>query len=380
MSTAKNRHLETYEWSTRLARQHRVCVRSALRGLGPGRQCEELPLTEFITGAAAIAGQPGVPVGLENTCVILYFFVLREIELGTMLVKSVEVDYVKAVVCIRLPATKTDPMALSCSRSWGCVCLPEATDRTQCPFHAAAAQLALLRRTFGDKTKEEDFPFSPMPTGKPVEKEQMVKATRRAAEAAGFDLLTEDGLQRITGHVGRIGGCRMLLRRGVSIPSTMSLARWDSMAILRYAKYAHLMTTTGEFRRGLVRKKIDTEVEEKLLSNRFSDATLDRPKELELEATKNHNMLLDLNRKVQELEDVSVPRYIVSDKYQKWHTVAPWKDVERCDWLAKCGWKYGARASTKFVRKSKLPDDLDVGFICKDCFPERHRLAALKGP
>ena len=315
---------------------------------------------------------------MHNTSTILYFFVLREIELGTMLVKSVEVDHTRAVVCIKLPATKTDPMALGCSRSWGCVCLPEATDKTQCPFHAAAAQLDLLRHTFGDTMDEEGFPFSPMPSGRPVEKEQMIKATRRAAEAAGFALLTEDGLQRITGHLGRIGGCRMLLRRGVSIPSTMSLARWDSMAILRYAKDAHLMTVTGEFRRGLMRKKIDADIEERLMNDKFSDATLGRVKELELEATKQHNMILDLNRKVQEIEDMSVQRYIVSDKYQKWHTVAPWKDVERREWLAKCGWKYGARASTKFVRKSRLPDDLAVEFACKDCFPERHRLAALR--
>ena len=109
MSTAKNKHLETYEWSTRLARQHRVCVRSALRGLGPGRQCEELPLEDFVGGAVVIAGQPGVPIGLENTCTILYFFVLREIELGAMLAKSVGIDQDKAVVNIKLPATKSDP-------------------------------------------------------------------------------------------------------------------------------------------------------------------------------------------------------------------------------------------------------------------------------
>ena len=128
-----------------------------------------------------------------------------------------------------------------------------------------------------------------------------------------------------------------------------------------------------------MRRKIDADVEEKLLNNRFNDDTLGRMKELELEATKHHDMILGLSRKVQELEDVSEPRYIVSDKYQKWHSVAPWKDVDRREWLAKCGWKYGARVSTKFARKSRLPDDLAVEFTCKDCFPERHKLAALKG-
>ena len=117
-----------------------------------------------------------------------------------------------------------------------------------------------------------------------------------------------------------------------------------------------------------------------MLTSRRScdDETLGRMKELEREATKHRDMILDLGRKVQELEDVNEPRYIVSDKYKKWHSVAPWKDVDRREWLATCGWKYGARASTKFVRKSKLPDDLAAEFACKDCFPERHRLAALR--
>ena len=124
MSTAKGKHLEAHEWTSRLARQHRVCVRSALRGLGPSRQCAELPLDDLVKGAAAVAGQRGIPIGLANTCIVLYYFVLREIELGTMLATSVTIDAETKEASIKVPATKTDPRALGRTRSWDASACP----------------------------------------------------------------------------------------------------------------------------------------------------------------------------------------------------------------------------------------------------------------
>ena len=68
-----------------LARQHIVCVRSATRGTGPRKQCEEVVLAEFVKGAITLADELGVPVGLERSVVISYFFMLREIEFGAMI-------------------------------------------------------------------------------------------------------------------------------------------------------------------------------------------------------------------------------------------------------------------------------------------------------
>ena len=92
MSTAKAMHLRDYEWSSRLSRQHSVCVRSALRGMAPGNQCEAIPLADFTRGAYAVAGRKDVPVGFQFTAVLAFFFLLREIELSTMLDSSVAVD------------------------------------------------------------------------------------------------------------------------------------------------------------------------------------------------------------------------------------------------------------------------------------------------
>ena len=169
MSTAKGKHLEQYEWSSRLARAHTIYVRSALRGIGPAKQCEEVPLQDMVKGAELIADKPNTPVGLNNTIVILYFFVMREIELGTTMAASATTDPEKEVVRILLPATKTDPMALTCVRSWGCVCGGGDTDEALCPYHATRAQQELLAKTFGDQALEEGFPFSPDVHGDAVE-------------------------------------------------------------------------------------------------------------------------------------------------------------------------------------------------------------------
>ena len=87
---------------------------------------------------------------------------------------SVTTDTVEDTVKILLPATKTDPMALTCVRSWGCVCNGGDTDKETCPYHAALAQHVLLKETFGDQVLEEGFPFSPNSSGDAVKKDVMV--------------------------------------------------------------------------------------------------------------------------------------------------------------------------------------------------------------
>ena len=193
MSTAKNKHLESYEWASRLVRAHTVNVRSALRGIGPAKQCEEVGLEDLVRGANVVLGKPGIPIGINNTFVVLYFSVLREIELGTMLAASVRTDKEKKVVNVDLPATKTDPMALSCTRSWGCTCMEEEAGSEYGPYHAAVAQQDLLDTRFGDRILEDGLPFSPDSNGEAVEKVYMVKAMRASVKAAGIDILTDDG-------------------------------------------------------------------------------------------------------------------------------------------------------------------------------------------
>ena len=75
-------------------------------------------------------------------------------------------DTAALVVSILLPATKSDPGALSCTRSWGCVCTdPDKADAFTCPYHAAVAQKASAHAKFKHKIYEEGFQFHPCWTG-----------------------------------------------------------------------------------------------------------------------------------------------------------------------------------------------------------------------
>ena len=70
-------------------------------------------------------------MSLANLLVVASFFMLREIESSLLLVRNVIIDLVRATVNIRLSASKTDPEALSVSRTWGCTC--EDDSAQPCP-------------------------------------------------------------------------------------------------------------------------------------------------------------------------------------------------------------------------------------------------------
>ena len=125
-----------------------------------------MELQVFVVAARTVASDSVVPVGFAYCTVIAYFFCLREIELSTMLKTSVYCNNVLLTVTIKLPATKTDPMALSCERTWGCIC-EDSPDPYACPYHAALSQESLLSNIFSVKDLEAPgFPFMPTTRGR----------------------------------------------------------------------------------------------------------------------------------------------------------------------------------------------------------------------
>ena len=130
--------------------------------------------------ATRVKDVKGMPIGFENTSAIGNFFALRELELSTKYNKSVRVIRVEQLVSVALPVSKTDPMALGCVRTWGCTCDGQRETMMSCPSHAAAAQKDMLDNVFGDKSDQEEFPFSPGADGTGLSKAQMVSAIRRS--------------------------------------------------------------------------------------------------------------------------------------------------------------------------------------------------------
>ena len=66
-----------------------------------------------------------------------------------------------------------------------------------------------------------------------------------------------------------------------------------------------------------------------------------------------------------QLKDAVHPKYIISDKYQKWHVVPQFTDVPTKLWKARCGWKYGC---SKFERRTKIPAVWKPDEKCPRCF------------
>ena len=137
VSRAKDQHMaEGHEWSTILSREQTRAGAVAKRGRGPGHQAAELPLQEAFVFALKsdedhYQGRciyPRTwPHSIANFLTVGAMFVMREIELSLVLASSVSLDKVNRKVTISLPVSKTDPEALGCTRSWGCVCLSQRT-------------------------------------------------------------------------------------------------------------------------------------------------------------------------------------------------------------------------------------------------------------
>ena len=83
----------------------------------------------------------------------------REIELSLAKADHVEFDRIRKAVTWRLPATKTDPKAFGCPRTWGCTCLQGEIN--PCAYCALGDQHRELVCTFGmnDGSLPRDLPL-----------------------------------------------------------------------------------------------------------------------------------------------------------------------------------------------------------------------------
>ena len=66
------------------------------------------------------------PMQPMNLALLSTLFLLREVEVGTAKVAAWSLDHNDQEISWNLPGSKTDPMALGTTRTWGCLCeLPD---------------------------------------------------------------------------------------------------------------------------------------------------------------------------------------------------------------------------------------------------------------
>ena len=318
-ATAKAKHLKSFDWSSMLARHHAACVRSAMRGMGPRQQCEEIFLGVFVSGAGKTCGRRSGSFGLARTGVVAYFFMIRAIVLSTMLYYNFDLDPGAKMISILLPATKTDPLGPSCSRSWGCVCPDEAPDARSCPYHAADLQKTELMATFGDAVNNEGSGVSPTFQGKTTTRDKMGASIQKVAVEESLDTHTKAG-KKFTGQMFRVVGSRHMMRHGVQVPPIMSMAGWVTHRVSRcLLKDSPIVNITKEHHAGGQAIQVGAIGEETKAVNKFGQATLKQLEELRLQVEKQDKELAKLGEQHAILDSSTLPRFEVSDEYQKWH-------------------------------------------------------------
>ena len=247
---ARQWHLRSgYEWSEKLELAVKDAKRSLTRGLGPSCKAEEIRYQwlEWLMEAPGGEGitKPEWPARRQEAWVLGFNFLLREVELGCIMVNEVQFDDQSKQVTLMLPASKTDVSAKGCRRTLSCSC-PAANQKGQlCPYHAAKClvrwQLNAAGLPRGDPLVEAlpligqvVDPFSG------VAKEAMIEALKSDAKLLVEKVATAHDLDlnRVTGHSLRRSGCKHLARSGVPLELIQFMARHSSQAVLGYVEDA----------------------------------------------------------------------------------------------------------------------------------------------
>ncbi len=147
-------------------------------------------------------------------------------------------DHADMELTWNLPGSKTDPMALGTSRTWGCLCdLPEFA----CPYHLAVEHFGWLQRHPLYRTGPA-FPLFPTECGNHAPKAKVVETFELLGTLLGQPIVSPDGLRLFGGHTARVTGARTFAAAGLEVNKIRILARHSGDTILRYVADAPLRT------------------------------------------------------------------------------------------------------------------------------------------
>ena len=245
---AKLEHIRKgHVWSEMLEMAMRDAKRALSRGLGGAEKSDELQL-EWL----ALLPDVGRPVELQPEGGPLLWavgihFILREVELATVMLADVSFDLGARRVTLMLPVSKTDAQAKGCRRTLACLA-PSATEDCEgimCPYCSTLKAVRRQMAATGVDTNMAEADVVPLmgQTGDPlkvVDKGDVIAAAREDAlwllnyvpEACHIDP------ERISGHFMRRTGCKRLARDGVPREAIKHLARHSSAAVDGYIEEA----------------------------------------------------------------------------------------------------------------------------------------------
>jgi hypothetical protein len=248
LDTMRALHVEEYDWTPAMVLCRKRCLASTQRGIGPARQSMELPLQgirDLDLGAEPLV--PDGPCCPMHWAILCCFHVLRGAESACALASSLQLDRIACTERFMLPVSKTDPQAIGCSRTWGCVCTSASRGAlTACPFHSAAALLDHHQNRFSTTgaSLPADLPLFPGRDGGWCSRDGFLGTIAELARR--LSACTTDSLGRnIVGeHTWRVTGSRHLASLDVPLPIIRLLARWGGETIMRYVQDAPLSSLT----------------------------------------------------------------------------------------------------------------------------------------
>jgi len=246
LSAAKARHIEgppPAEWTQLHDHTGKWVSRSVLRGIGPARQ--SCPFHFKRLCGLQKQSQPlvdGGPMQPMHLALLSTLFLLREVESGTANVSAWSFDHCDKELSWNLPGSKTDPLALGTTRTWGCLC--ELKDFA-CPYHLAVEHLQWLT-THPTHRSSGDSPLFPTECGSHPPKTKVVDTFERLASLMNQPLSSPEGLRLFGGHTARVTGAQTFALAGLEINKIRILARHSGDSILRYVADVPLRTLRAD--------------------------------------------------------------------------------------------------------------------------------------
>ena len=381
---AKDLHITSgFPWTDILHAAITQASASTQRGIGPPHQCGEIELAPAVT---AIGDDPaplvvGGPACCDRMFILSYFHVARGMEVicANAIDLSTSVRAVDVTESWRLSVSKTDPQAIGCTRTWGCIC-----PASPCPAHTAIAHLQWLSSTFGDATGvlPPGLPLFPCPDGSRPSAERLSATVEEVARRLGLPLVDTMGRSAFTEHVFRVSGARMLARASIPVDVIMLLARWSSDVVRRYIGEAPLATLTTRFANratGCASPPPPAAAPVAVASPPAGATPPPQPSPLPASDATVHVTssssssddlrIRELETQVDLLASELHPQYVRNLRSGAVHNSGPAGPLQpRCLWRAPCGWQFGTDpAMPQWITTLH---GIDADLICGTCLPD----------
>ena len=279
------------------------------------------------------------------------------------LCKNVTVVNVGGVLAVkwRLPASKTDPMAVAVVRELGCMC--QGCSSALCPAHVAKEHFKTLAKLFGPNVPR-DLPLFPCIDGQTVSKGAVVRTFECPAGRCGKPMLDDLGRRAFGGHSARVTGARYYAGLGIELGKLAVFARCRSDIVLHYVQDSALSKFTTECL-GLMRK----DSTEQIMPDDHTERAHLRSRIVEIEQALEQAAVQErrLTSRIEQLTALGCPKYVRNETSGTWHkTAAADLSLRFADWCTFCGWRF---SPGNYQLVEEFPSDSMVIQRCTRCFP-----------